>query len=124
MLPDLRGRTPLGALPATYNQGHSAGTETVTLTATTMPLHVHYLSGNTAAADQTGGSGHYLASVDESAQAPRVNLYQPTPPSPATTPLNPAGIQTVGASAGHQNMQPYLTIDFLVATTGLWPSRP
>lgn len=123
-LPNLQGRTPLGALLPTYPQGQSQGAETVALTMATMPLHTHSLRGASDVATQAGGSTHYLASVKRPTGASASNLYQPASGSPPTTPLLPAGVQTIGGGGKHENMQPFLTIDFLVAIAGLWPSRP
>jgi microcystin-dependent protein len=121
-LPDLRGRTPVGISPPAHSQGSSQGSETVTLNVDSMPQHTHVLSGNTGPASQLTGAANYLASVTQSS-SPNMNLYQPVNAAAAVA-LIPAGIGTVGSGAAHENMQPFLTIDFLVATTGIWPPRP
>jgi microcystin-dependent protein len=113
-LPDMRGRTPLGADGNSYTQGQAGGIETVTLTNSTLPTHTHGFMGST---------------TDATARSPADALYGKTsnesiyasPGSQATL-----ASQTVGASGGsqaHNNMQPYLATNFFIALSGIFPSR-
>ncbi|QWT18979.1 tail fiber protein [Bacillus sp. NP157] len=122
-LPDLRGRVPVGAgasqdqawQPAAYAQGALAGTETVTLTTSEMPAHGHQVSATTAAgAGRSPSNQIYASTTGQEA------LYA----SPgAQVVLNPACVSPAGGSQPHENMQPYLAINFVIALNGIYPSR-
>lgn len=116
-LPDLRGRAPMhegsGAGLSPRSWGQKLGDENVTLTTSQIPPHTH--TANAATADAT-------------AATPQGNL-----PAPAVAPFNvygdPANLtagaagQVSGGGAGHDNMQPYTTLNFCIALQGLFPSR-
>ena len=118
-VPDLRGRVPLhngtGA-GASYMMGESGGTETVALNATHIASHTHALNASTAAA-----SAAFNASTGLPANTGGTNIYglMGTPAAMATGAL--------GASQGgidaHENMAPYLGINFIISLFGLFPSQ-
>lgn len=114
-LPDLRGRTPLhfGANQG-FVQGQASGEENHTLIASEMPAHVHLANCNNSTtgsvADPTGAFWG----------SPSKNAYTATSPD-STMAANALG--TAGGSQPHQNMSPYLTINFCIALTGIFPSR-
>ena len=113
-LPDLRGRTPI-SFSASFALGQTGGEEAHTITSSEMPAHNHVVTGNDAAATtNTPGSTTRLANSSP------VNLYSAF--SNPTT-MNPGKILNVGGSQAHNNMQPYLTITFIVALQGIFPSR-
>jgi microcystin-dependent protein len=121
-LPDLRGRTPIsqGSAPglSSYVLGQTAGVETVTLTAQQMPSHTHSAAATTGAGNSNSPSGlTWAASVGGRTPLP---LYSNTAPN---TPMNPGAIQTAGNNQPHENRQPYLGINFIIATQGIFPSR-
>ncbi|RVT48140.1 phage tail protein [Rheinheimera sediminis] len=121
-LPDLRGRTPVcfGANPAlniTYNQGLSAGQENVSLTLAQIPPHSHLFQASSAPATLRNLIGSTapnstLATAD-------ANYYNSSDPD---TTLLPATVQTVGGQP-HTNVQPSLALMYVIALTGLYPSR-
>jgi microcystin-dependent protein len=121
-LPDLRGRVPVHRDPRSSaypgSQGTKAGTETVALSAANMPLHSHSLNADSGTANSKASPvGAFPASGGTSGQL----LY--SAPANLVT-LDPA---TVGLSAGtgtaHENMQPFLTLQYCIAAVGLFPSR-
>ena len=116
-LPDLRSRAARGPGDGiTY--GQKGGDETVTLTEAQMPNHTHPFNIATAAAtlrqDNPPGGGGVLANAN-------IDMYRE--PGGATQTLDPASVSTVGNSQAHDNMQPYLTLGYIIALQGLFPSR-
>jgi microcystin-dependent protein len=121
-LPDLRGRVPIGATPAA-KVGTQAGSETVTLTAAQVPPHSHSVNIYPNAGDQAGGLNHHIAAaVTSVAPVTNVNLYAPA--SANTVALDPATVGTSGGSGAHNNMQPYLALNYFICTSGIYPPRP
>ena len=126
-LPDLRSRTPIGYAssvdpgwqPPAVQIGQSAGVEAVTLLAANLPAHTHAVNASTANGDNRVPPNRVFAtSVDRGAPPP---LY-----APATGPLVPLGPQSVGqsgANQAHPNTQPYSTVNFCIALSGIFPSR-
>lgn len=120
-LPDLRGRTGVnygpGINPASeYILGAKNGAETVTLTANTIPQHNHNVGVNPTAANGNI-PGNTLA------MPTGINFYNTTLPAGSPT-LVPETISTVGNNTPHQNMQPFQVLNFCIATSGLYPTRP
>lgn len=113
-LPNLQGRFPIH-MGTGFALGQSGGSQTHVLTANEIPSHTHALMGDAANGTSPGPAGLHVA-------------------------RNPAGIPAYGAGSGaamaataigaaggsqpHNNMPPYLTINFIIATQGIYPSRP
>ncbi len=122
-LPDLRGRYPMqpgqgpGLSPRTL--GEQGGTETVTLISTQMPAHTHALTASNSAADQPIPEGNVVATRIESGVP--VNSY--TTPNNINTTMAPNSIGIAGGSQPHNNMSPFLCINFIIALEGIYPSR-
>lgn len=116
-LPDMRGRTPMhfGTGPAgSVSQGERAGEETHTLIVSEMPAHGHGLAAqNNAAAADTGPGGNSFANA--ATRPYRNNAAQLAPMAP------PSSIG--GGSQPHANLQPFLTLNFVIALVGVFPSR-
>ena len=128
-LPNLNGRTITGqgasTTGTTYVMGEEAGIEQVTLVSPQMPQHTHGLMGTTNAAT-TGapGTGVVLASANgsdpTSGDAVNVNVYSP---GPASTALAPNAISPSGNSMPVNIMQPFLVVNYCIATQGIYPAR-
>jgi microcystin-dependent protein len=115
-LPNLQSRVPMHrSNDGTYVQGAVGGSEQVTITNATMPTHAHFLVGTQTGANAKGPAGALATSSVTS------DFYY----SPATnlSTLNPASIGMTGGGVGHSNIQPYLTINFCIALSGIFPSR-
>jgi len=121
-LPDLRGRVPVhqGDGPATspYVIGQSGGTETVTLLTTQIPAHTHALAGFNGTPTTSNPSGAFIASA-QTTDGNAVNSFAPS----ANAVLSPASVGASGGSQPHNNIQPYLCVNFIIATTGIFPTR-
>jgi microcystin-dependent protein len=111
-LPDLRGRAPLhtGSLPL----GQPGGEETHTLTLAELPPHTHQVSASNQVATLDDPAGAAWAALSAG------NLYSTAPPNTA---MHAGSVTTVGNSGPHQNMQPYLVVNFIIALVGIYPSR-
>ncbi|MEN0054285.1 MAG: tail fiber protein [Mucilaginibacter sp.] len=124
-LPDLRGRAPIhwGQGPGLTNRelGEASGSENVTLVVTQMPQHNHIVSASTTTATQGSPAGNVLAvSTDPGAGSAPLNFIEP---ASINTTMAPGTISPAGGNQPHNNMQPYLTITFIIALQGIYPSR-
>lgn len=117
-LPDLQGRVPLGSGqgpgPSNYSLGQKVGAETIAITANTMPSHSHELNATSAAADSEDPTEKVLAVADNAIYQSATNLVA----------MNSASIGDNSASGeAHENIQPFLCLNFIIATVGVYPSR-
>jgi|HubBroStandDraft_6_1064221.scaffolds.fasta_scaffold140619_3 microcystin-dependent protein len=115
-LPDLRGRVAVsaGAQPSgpDYPIGMKYGEEQHTLTTQEMPVHSHIPMASTGSPAATSPSNNYWASNSAQYAA-----------SPISTVMAQNAIGNAGGSVAHENRAPYLVINFIVALTGIFPSR-
>ena len=119
-LPDLRGRTALGQgngpglTPRVI--GEMSGEENVTLITTQMPAHNHLVNANSTDSNPQAVKtpANNLPGYDDAGP-----LYAPT----ANATMLPTMIQPAGGSQPHDNMQPYLVINYCIAMQGIFPSR-
>jgi microcystin-dependent protein len=111
-LPDLRGQTPIHF--NTNTQGSKGGQQAHTVTMQEMPLHVHMGQVQPTNATTGNPANNFLAGVPTFAY--RNNLSN-------LTTLLPAVVTNVGGSQAHQNMQPFLTLNFCIALIGIFPSQ-
>lgn len=109
-LPDLRGRAPIGFGQGPglqrYELGQLGGSEKVTLDPNQIPAHTHNVS--TAAT---------------SAKAPAGNLLA-TGPLSLDQPLGSVTTSATGGGQPHDNMPPYLVMNWIICVEGIFPSRP
>jgi microcystin-dependent protein len=113
-LPDLRGRVPIhqgsGVILAEVS-----GVETVTLTVNQMPAHSHAPMGSTNTGTGTAPLNNVLCNVTGSTNSaygtdnPKLNL-------------SPTSVSSVGGSQPHDNMQPFLCVNFIISLFGIFPS--
>ena len=98
--------------------GESGGETSVTLLNTEMPLHAH-TSGRCL--NSGGGSTTPVGNIWAVSPAGRgsLNLYA----TPATGAVNPNALAITGGGLPHNNLQPYLTLNFCIALQGVFPPR-
>ena len=118
-LPDLEGSAPMhpgeGPGLSPHDLGERAGAETVTLLDSEMPAHAHSLMANTGQANlQVPSPARSMA------LATGGNAY--TDQISNITPLAPQALTQAGGDQPHNNMQPYLCIDFILSLFGIFPS--
>ncbi len=112
-LPDLRGRAPIH-FGKGYNLANSGGEATHALTNGEMPSHTHSLTASSSGASLPGPGGNLWAVLPDNAYAPQTSQ---------NTSLSPASLANTGNNQGHDNMAPYLTVNFCIAISGIFPSR-
>lgn len=113
-LPDLRGRSPVHTNPMTgITLGQRAGEESHTLTPDEMPMHTH-----TAVADSNTATTQ-KSPVGSVWATETVNAYGTT----VTGAMNATAVTSAGGSQPHENMQPYLALNFCIALQGIYPTR-
>ncbi len=110
-LPDFRGRTGLH-VGAGFTQGQAGGQEAHTVTQSEMPAHNHFVQA-TATLPSTNQPAGALLAANNAAQ------YNTSP----NTTLHPSSITNVGGSQPHENRQPFLVLNFIVALQGAFPSQ-
>ncbi len=105
-----------------YFQGEESGTPTVTLLQTEIPAHSHFFNANTnAGATVSPVQGTLgVASGGTKQNSYNANIYSTTAPNAQMSPL---AISVSGSSLPHNNMQPYLALNFCIALQGVFPPR-
>lgn len=128
-LPNLCGRTPIhmgiGPDGLQYPAGNTGGVENVTLTSASIPQHTHQvyaLSGTKGNVSQPSSALPATVGLPNNSTNVAIDIYAQSGAGNAIL-LNPATFSTVGGSAGHNNMQPFLVMNFCIATTGIFPPR-
>lgn len=111
-LPDLRGRTPFHVGDG-VTLGQKKGEETHTLSADQMPQHDHTLKASSTAGAQPIANGNVLARSASQIYLNPTNLGA----------MQATSVTNVGAGQTHENMSPYLAVNFCIALKGLFPSR-
>ena len=112
-LPDMRGR-----IPVPVGQGHvigeAAGTETVTLTSAQLPSHSHVM--------QASANFVSTAAGPTAATGASTTAYFYGDGNDAVT-MSQAAISTAGGNLPHDNMAPYLGINYIISLFGVFPSQ-
>jgi len=120
-LPNLASRVPIhmgtGPDGTTYQIGEAAGVETVTLTTQQIPFHTHTMLASKSAGSNSNPQSQVLAT-------PVASIYETnTGSAPPVVPMNPSAIGPAGGSQPHENMQPFLVLNFIISLFGIYPSQ-
>jgi microcystin-dependent protein len=112
-LPNLQSRIPVHVGPG-FALGQSGGTESVTLTTSQIPSHSHVpkclsTTGNLAV-PTAGVWAQPTSGTDYSDVAPNLTM-------------DPAALQSSGGSQPHDNMVPFLVVNFILSLFGIFPSQ-
>jgi microcystin-dependent protein len=120
-LPNLQDSAPMqqGQGPGLSDrfQGANSGETAVTLITSEMPIHSHQAIGTAQSADLPNPDGNTWAQAVGDVSA--FPYYQTTGPNA----MSPAALQLAGGSLPHNNMHPYLTLNFCIALQGVFPPR-
>ncbi|WP_349369673.1 tail fiber protein [Salinarimonas sp.] len=137
-LPDLRSRVPIGAGMgpgpglSDYRLGQRGGVEEVTLTQASMPSHSHPAQGeirafDTPATSSSPQAGEVLATASSEVrgQGGTASIYANPAGAAVTLSQQSVSIQlgNAGGNLPHENRMPYEGLSFIIALTGLYPSR-
>jgi microcystin-dependent protein len=118
-LPDLQGRSPMhpGNGPGLSSRllGEKTGIETVGLNDSQMPSHKHFGRGSENAAVSSAPANNYIARGGGRG----VNSYLDADDSVGAS----KQLLPTGGGQAHNNMQPYLAMNFIIALQGVFPSR-
>jgi microcystin-dependent protein len=110
-LPNLQGRTPVH-MGNGFTLGQQAGEQNHTLQTTELPTHNHTWGATNTAANAPNPTSNLLGGAAEY-NSSATNLV----------PMYPSVLAPVGGSQPHQNMQPFLTLNFCIALQGIFPSQ-
>jgi microcystin-dependent protein len=117
-LPDLRGRVAIGQGQgpglSSYVQGQASGYESVALNTQQTPAHTHTMLASANVTAPNPGPGLALGTP-----ASAVKMYGTDTP----TALASVSIGPFGSSAAHENRQPFLALNYIIALTGIFPSQ-
>lgn len=123
-LPNLLGSAPVhqgtgqGLTPR--NVGEAFGKPVVTLTVNNLPGHTHFAQATTA----EGSTGNPMGSVfAETPSAGRHGAQEPMYGTTGNVSFNPQALASAGGNQAHNNMQPYLGLNFIIALEGVFPNR-
>ena len=120
-LPNLASRIPIhmgtGPDGTTYQIGEAAGTESVTLTTQQIPVHTH-----TMLATDNNAQGVAPNNQQVLAASTEVTVLPYGSDAPHTT-LNAQSLAPAGGSQPHENMQPFLVINFIISLYGVVPTQ-
>ncbi|MGG9962808.1 phage tail protein [Ferruginibacter sp. SUN106] len=123
-LPNLQGQTAIGQGQGSgltdYVIGETVGSANVSLLSSEMPAHTHPVNCFNDAGTDPGTSGNVLAASGTDSRANV--LYSATVTAPVA--MNFQQLANTGISAPHNNMSPYVAMNYCIALQGVFPQRP
>lgn len=119
-LPDMQGNAPMhpgqGPGLSLHDLGETGGSETVSLLESEIPSHAHTLRGDANVSESPDPSANSLG------RGSSINAYQTTSNANLVS-MAPEALAPAGGDQPHNNMQPYLTLNFCIALQGVYPPR-
>jgi microcystin-dependent protein len=116
-LPNLQGSTPLhpgqGSGLSPYDLGQQGGAQFVTLLQSEMPVHSHTFTASEDVINESTPANYFFGAGETRYAAP-ANITQ----------MAPQTLTVAGGSLPHNNMMPYLVVNFCIALQGVFPQRP
>jgi microcystin-dependent protein len=121
-LPDMQGNAPMhpgqGPGLSLHDLGETGGSTTVTLLQSEMPSHPHSMMAANLLSDQAAPTPTRALARSINADA-----YVAGSTNPAQVQMNPTMLAPAGGDQPHNNMMPYLTLNFCIALQGVFPPR-
>ena len=119
-LPDLQGRAAMhpgqGPGLSLHDLGETGGSESVTLLVSEIPAHTHMLRATPSPSESPEPAGNSIG------RGIGMNPYQ-TNTNANIVQMSPNALAPAGGSSPHNNMMPYLTLNFCIALQGVFPPR-
>jgi microcystin-dependent protein len=119
-LPDMQGNAPMhpgqGPGLSLHDLGETGGSDTVTLLESEMPSHSHNLSASVRDGTARSPGGQLVAN------GVGVNMYAPAASAPLVQ-FSSNVVTPAGGDQPHNNLMPYLTLNFCIALQGVYPPR-
>ena len=116
-LPNLQGSVPLhpgqGQGLSLYDLGQQGGSQFVTLLQSEIPAHTHAFSASEEVVNELSPTNFFFGAGETRYAAPA-----------AITQMAPQALSVAGGSLPHNNMMPYLVVNFCIAMQGVFPARP
>lgn len=116
-LPDMQGNAPMqpgqGQGLSLRDLGEMSGVESITLLVSEIPIHTHAANGSDEDNASTIPVGHAYGKLSVAFRA-----------SGTLGTMAPQSLAPAGGGLPHNNMQPYLTLNFCIALQGIFPQRP
>ena len=120
-LPDMQGNAPMhpgqGPGLSLHDLGETGGSETVTLLQSEIPVHTHQMQGGFAQANLDGPTAQSVYTRSTPGNAYMTNSTQ------NLVQMNFQMLTIAGGDLPHNNMMPYLTLNFCIALQGVYPPR-
>jgi microcystin-dependent protein len=120
-LPDMEGNSPMhpgqGPGLSLHDLGEIGGSETVTLLESEIPAHAHTLMASGTSSTKPNPAGNALTRIQSGATP-----YVPPAGAPLVS-FSPSALTPAGGNQPHNNMMPYLTLNFCIALQGVFPPR-
>jgi microcystin-dependent protein len=122
-LPNLQGRVPISS-GSGFTLGRLGGETAHTVNISELPAHNHFMSAKAASqiiqgAAFPGPTKAIAEAISTQTNHPPVQNFGTT----GQTAMSPASVTAVGGSQPHNNLQPYLVLNFIVALQGIFPSQ-
>jgi microcystin-dependent protein len=111
-LPNLRGQVPIH-MGNGHTLGEKGGTTSVTINIQQLPTHLHSLNGSSTTGTVNVNTGNQFGVSQTPVYSPPQNLIT----------INPQTVTNIGGSQPHNNMMPYLVLNFIIALQGIFPSQ-
>jgi microcystin-dependent protein len=126
-LPNLQGRTPIH-ISNSHILGEAAGQSSVTVSVQQLPAHTHFVSASSTTPPATAqnaapGTAKTFAQANASLQGGQTTPVSIYGDAANLAAFSPAAVSSVGGSQAHNNMMPYLTLNFCIALVGIFPTR-
>lgn len=111
-LPNLQGRTP-NHVGGGFTLGELGGEVTHTLSIAEVPAHIHSANATMNTSNSAAPGGNFWGNAG-------LASYNPSPPNAA---MSGSAISSAGGSQAHENLQPYLVLNVIIALQGIFPSQ-
>ena len=125
-LPNLQGNVAVSSGQSTtgtlYDEGEQVGVQSVTVLTSEMPLHNHFFNATIDRGTTNAASNNVLATGAAGPPNQQISGFMYSTAAPNNQ-MSPLALSIAGGSQPHNNMQPYLTLNFCIAMQGVFPPR-